>query len=263
MARNHVQVSGRGEQILIFGQGFGVDHCAWHRVAPHFEDAYRVVRYDLAGWGRSDPTLYDLERHTSLRAHADDLLEICDALKAQEVFFVGHSAGAMIGALAAIREPALFRKLVMIGGSPRYVDDLPYVGGFAAEQLMQLVGALAADYSAWCETMAPIVVSEPAGSALAAELLGSFRRAEPTVAHHFLSVVFASDHRDDLRRLRTPTLIVQADKDPFVPNSVASFMLEQIPGASLTVMRARGGHYPHLGSPGEVCAVVQRFLCGP
>ena len=260
LRQNHVQVSGQGTQPLIFGQGFGVDLCAWHRVVPHFEAAYCIVQYDLAGWGRSDPALYDRARYTSLNAHADDLLDICHTLKLRDVYYVGHSAGAMIGLLAAIREPTLFRKLVLIGASPRYTDDPPYVGGFEREQLEQLVTALAKDHDAWCETMAPLVVNDSPDSELAAEMLGNFKRADPSVAHHFLSTVFASDHREDLHRLRTPSLILQADSDPFVPNSVASYMHQRIPGASLALIRARGGHYPHLGAPAEVCAAIRGFL---
>jgi sigma-B regulation protein RsbQ len=35
----------------------------------------------------------------------------------------------MIGALAAIEAPQMFSKLVMVGPSPRYIDDESYVGG--------------------------------------------------------------------------------------------------------------------------------------
>jgi sigma-B regulation protein RsbQ len=260
LGRNFVEVSGHGTQVLIFGHGLGVDARCWHRVAPSFNDEYRVVLYDLAGCGRSDRRHYKHDRYDSLHAHADDLLAICRTLGGDQVYYVGHSAGAMIGALAAIREPARFAKLVMIGGSPRYVDDPPYVGGLQPEQVTELVGALAADYSAWCEMMAPIVVNEPQGTQLADEMLGNFRRADPAITLQLAQVIFDSDHREDLQHVRCPTLVVQADKDPFVPNSVASYMTGRIPGARLELIRARGGHYPHLGAPSELRMALMAFL---
>lgn len=258
--RNHVQVTGHGSQALIFGHGFGVDQRAWHRVAPHFEAEFKIVQYDLTGAGRSRLSAYQADKYGSLHDHAADLLEICSALELRDAIFIGHSAGAMIGALASIKEPGRFRKLVMIGGSPRYIDDPPYVGGLPPAQADELVQALARDYHAWCESVAPFATNEPKGSALANELLGNFKRADPFVAHHFAKVVFYSDHRGDLPQISSPTLILQADQDPFVPNVVADFMTAQIPNAQLATIKARGGHFPHLGAPGEVKAALEAFV---
>ncbi|MET0339788.1 MAG: alpha/beta hydrolase [Polyangiales bacterium] len=261
--RNHVQVTGRGSQAMVFAHGFGVDQRAWHRVAPHFESEFKVVQYDLTGAGRSRIAAYQADKYGSLRDHAADLLEICRTLELSNALFIGHSAGAMIGALASIQEPQLFRKLVLIGGSPRYIDDPPYVGGLPQAQVDELVGALARDYHAWCENVAPFATSEPKGSTLANELLSNFKRADPFVAHHFAKVVFYSDHRADLVKVSRPTLIMQADNDPFVPNAVADYMCAQIPHAQRVLIKARGGHFPHLGAPSEVRNALETFVRAP
>ena len=44
--------------------------------------------------------------------------------------FVGHSVSSMIGVLAAIEEPQRFARLILIGPSPRYINEADYVGGF-------------------------------------------------------------------------------------------------------------------------------------
>ena len=49
-----------------------------------------------------------------------------------DVVFVGHSVSAMIGVLAAAAEPERFARLVLVGPSPRYIDDDGYVGGLHA-----------------------------------------------------------------------------------------------------------------------------------
>jgi sigma-B regulation protein RsbQ len=118
LQRHNVKVSGSGEQLMIFAHGFGCDQHMWHFVAPAFEDTYRVVLFDSIGAGQSDLTAYDRVHHSSLQGYADDLLAICRELDMVGGIFVGHSVSAMIGVLAAIRDPERFAKLVLIGPFP-------------------------------------------------------------------------------------------------------------------------------------------------
>src|SRR3954462_9170060 len=99
-ARNHVKVSGRGTQPMLFAHGFGCDQNMWRYVAPAFQDDYRVILFDYVGSGQSDLAAYDAERYASLEGYADDVLDVCRALDLQDVVFVGHSVSSMIGVLA-------------------------------------------------------------------------------------------------------------------------------------------------------------------
>src|SRR5687767_15040636 len=118
LRRNNVKLSGREDgPPMMFAHGFGCDQNMWRFVAPAFEATHRVVLFDHVGAGASDLSAYDRARYDSLRGYALDVLEICRALDLQRVTFVGHSVSAMIGALAAIEEPARFEALVMIGPS--------------------------------------------------------------------------------------------------------------------------------------------------
>ena len=67
--------------------------------------------------------------------YATDLLEVCDALALKSAILVGHSAGAMVCALAALRRPSLVSRLVMISASPRYIDDVSCRGGFTRQDV--------------------------------------------------------------------------------------------------------------------------------
>src|SRR4051812_4843405 len=102
----------------------------WRFVAPAFEPDFKVVLFDHVGHGRSDLRAFDRTKYATLHGYADDVLEICSALDLKDAAFVGHSVSAMIGALAAIKEPDRFERLVLVGPSPRYVNDGNYVGGF-------------------------------------------------------------------------------------------------------------------------------------
>src|SRR5215217_2754396 len=104
-AKNFVQVSGRGQQTIMFAHGFGCDQNMWRFVAPSFEDHYKVVLFDHVGCGRSDLSAYKVERYRTLEGYARDIVEIAEALNLREVVFVGHSVSSMIGVLAAKMAP--------------------------------------------------------------------------------------------------------------------------------------------------------------
>lgn len=117
----NVREVGDGEKVIVFSHGIGTDQSAWNRILPYFTREFRVVLYDLVCAGSVNPDHFDFRRYTSLDPYVDDLLSILDSLSIEKCFFVGHSVSAMIGILAAIRRPHLFRKLVLLGASPRQV----------------------------------------------------------------------------------------------------------------------------------------------
>ncbi len=259
LQRNNVTVSGRGEQTMLFAHGFGCDQHMWRLVAPAFEDDYRVVRFDHVGAGRSDLAAYDRARYSSLDGYAEDVLEICRALNIAGGVFVGHSVSAMIGVLAAIKEPARFAKLVLIGPSPRYLNDGDYIGGFDRPALEELLDFLDDNYLGWSQALAPMIMGNPERPQLGEELTNSFCRTDPDIAKHFARVTFLSDNRADLPKLRTPALILQCSSDVIAPLEVGEYLHRALPDSELVVMRATG-HCPNLSAPEETIAAMRAFL---
>ena len=114
LRRNNVKISGKGEQALMFAHGFGCDQNMWRFVAPAFEEDYKIISFDYVGSGKSDLKAYSAARYAELSGYARDVLEICDALGLEDVIFVGHSVSSMIGVLASIERPELFKSLVHV-----------------------------------------------------------------------------------------------------------------------------------------------------
>ena len=131
LQRHNVTTSGSGDRAMMFAHGFGCDQNMWRFVAPAFEDDFRVVLFDHVGAGAADLSAYSPEKYASLDGYADDVVEIGRALGVQGGVFVGHSVSAMVGVLAAKKAPELFDGLVLLGPSPRYIDDNGYTGGSA------------------------------------------------------------------------------------------------------------------------------------
>jgi sigma-B regulation protein RsbQ len=257
--RNNVHISGRGEDVMMFAHGFGCDQNMWRLVAPAFEGSHRIVLFDHVGAGRSDAASYDRRKYSTLDGYAEDVLEICAELRLTDVTFVGHSVSAMIGVLAARREPARFKALVLIGPSPRYVDDQGYVGGFSAQDIEGLLESLEGNYLGWSSTMAPVIMGNPDRPELGSELTNSFCRADPAIAAQFARVTFYSDNRADLEHVTVPTLILQCSEDVIAPAAVGEYVHRQIQGSELVMMKATG-HCPNLSAPDETIAAMRQFL---
>jgi sigma-B regulation protein RsbQ len=207
----------------MFAHGFGCDQNMWRFVAPAFESDFSTVLFDHVGAGRSDLTAYYPKKYSTLSGYADDVVEIGRALGLKDAVFVGHSVSAMIGVLAAIKDPSLFESLVLVGPSARYIDDANYVGGFSAK------------------------------------LTNSFCRTDPAIAREFARVTFLSDNRADLPKVKARTLILQCTEDIIAGMQVGDFVQRNIPGSKMVVLRATG-HCPNLSSPDEVVAAIREFV---
>jgi sigma-B regulation protein RsbQ len=263
LIRNNVRVFGPADPAdprpLVFSHGFGCDQNMWRLVTPAFEERHRVVVFDHVGAGASDLAAYDPRRYERLDAYAEDVLQILHALDLRDVVFVGHSVSAMIGVLAANAEPGRFSGLVLVGPSPRYLDDDGYVGGFSREDIDELLTSLESNYLGWSAQMAPVIMGRPDRPELGEELTNSFCRTDPDIAAQFARVTFLSDNREDLERVPVPALVLQSRVDAIAPPAVGEYVHRRIPRSRMVMLDATG-HCPNLSAPEETIAAIEGFL---
>jgi sigma-B regulation protein RsbQ len=257
--RHHVHVQGSGDTMMVFAHGFGCDQNMWRFVEPAFRDRFRTVLFDHIGAGGSDLGAYDPEKYASLEGYADDVVELCRELGVRRGVFVGHSVSAMIGVLAARKAPELFEALVLVGPSPRYIDDSEYVGGFSEGQIHEMLEFLDSNHMGWSQAMAPVIMGNADRPELGEELTNSFCRTDPDIAKRFARATFLSDNRADLVGLETRALILQCSEDVIAPRSVGEYVHKVLPNSRLVVMEATG-HCPNLSAPQETIAAINAFL---
>ncbi len=260
LSRNNVKISGEGAQTMMFAHGFGCDQNMWRFITPAFQKDYQLVLFDYVGAGKSDITAYVDSRYNNLNGYADDVLEICEALALKDIIFVGHSVSSMIGLLAAVRRPEIFSKLIFIGPSARYInDDLGYIGGFERKDIEGLLDTMDKNYVGWANFLAPAIMKNPERPELGQELTESFCSTDPKIARKFAEVTFLSDNREDLNRLKVPSLIMQCSDDLIAPMEVGDYLLDHIPMSTLKVMKATG-HCPHMSCPEETIDIIKSYL---
>jgi sigma-B regulation protein RsbQ len=244
---------------MMLAHGFGCDQNMWRFVAPAFEDDFRILLFDHIGAGSSDLSAYDREKYATLDGYADDVIALARDAGVKEGVFVGHSVSAMIGLLAAKKAPELFNTLVMVGPSPRYIDDGEYVGGFTEAQVEELLEFLDSNHMGWSQAMAPAIMGNANRPELGQELTDSFCRTDPEIAKHFARTTFLSDNRADLGDVAARVLILQCREDVIAPISVGEYVHDALPGSELVILDATG-HCPNLSAPEATIAAIRAFI---
>lgn len=258
--RNNVKILGQGSQPIMFAHGFGCDQNMWRFLAPAFEADFKIVLFDYVGSGKSDLAAFKPERYGKLDGYAQDIIEICDALDLSDVIFVGHSVSGMTGALAAIERPEFFKSLIQIGPSPCYINQPPdYTGGFERDDILGLLEMMDKNYMGWASFLAPVIMKNPERPELGAELEESFCSTDPKIARCFAEATFFADNRQDLEKVKIPSLIVQMTDDAIAPVSVGEFMHRRMPHSRLHLLEA-SGHCPHMSHPQETIKIIKEYL---
>jgi sigma-B regulation protein RsbQ len=259
IARNNVKISGNGQQPMLFAHGFGCDQNMWRFVKGAFESNYRVILFDYVGSGKSDLSAYDEARYSTLKGYAQDVLDIVRALDLRNVIYVGHSVSSMIGVLAANQEPDRFERLIMIGPSPRYINDEQYFGGFERKDIDGLFEMMDRNFIGWANFLAPAIIKNTDRPELGEELTESFCSTDPVIARKFAEATFLADNRADLARVTVPSLILQCSDDMVAPDAVGEYVNGQLSNSTLRRMKATG-HCPHMSHPEETVALIKEYL---
>lgn len=260
-SRNNVNVSGNmgSAKSIVFVHGFGTDQNAWKEIASEFSDDFRLVLVDNVGAGNSDSTAFSQNRYLDISAYAEDLLEVCAALDLKDAVLVGHSVGAMIGILASLKAPQHFSKLVLIGASPRYLNDEGYVGGFTKQDLDKTYTLITSQMIGWAESFSHLAMGNPDQPHLAQQFATAIKSIPAERILTTLYSIFQADYRESLAEISKPTLLIQSLDDFIVPVQVAEFMHERIKGSQLNIIEAHG-HLPHISAPYTVISAMREFV---
>jgi sigma-B regulation protein RsbQ len=252
--------TGPGKKTIVFLHGLEGDQSMWRLITPAFENHYQLVLLDLIGASQTNPHAYEPATHGPLDDHATDLLAVLGALALHDTIFVGHSVAAMIGMLAAVREPKRFAKMVLISPSPRFINEADHASGFETQDINEVLTAMEGDYPSW-QGFDPVMMTPQERPELVLELTNSFVRTNPEIAKHFARVAFFSDTRAEFGFLTIPTLIIQGTRDAIAPLAVGHYINEHLADSRLLVLET-AGHCPHLSAPQEMLSAMDSCLHG-
>lgn len=254
------RIIGSGKETIILAHGYGGDQSIWDKILPKLCESYKIVLFD---WCFSGANLlkhhFDAEKYSSYEPFADDLIALVDEMKLESFIFVGHSMSGIIGCIASIKRPTLFKRLILVSSSPRFINVEDYEGGFDIAEMEEMFRNIEEKYDVWSTNFASIAVdsSDPPSVDKFDKCL---KRMGVEIALPLAKSVFLSDYRHILDKVITPCTIIQTKVDFAVPNSVPTFMHNTIKGESTVEIINTNGHFPQLTAHQEFLNVIHRVL---
>lgn len=270
------RVDGSGSRVVVVlhgGPGFTHDYLA-DDLLP-LADAHRVINYDQRGSGRS--TLVTGADALDARRFVDDLEAVRLHFGLQRLTLLGHSWGAAVAALYAMRHPQCVERLVLVGPMPLRRDELNNTfarvrasGDAEWRSQLQARGqallaapgdetACRAFYDTWFTPFfgIPAARARSRGS-FCAGTADSRRNKALQVDRHTVASLGSFDWRNTLGAVTAPALIVHGSVDVISADSAREWAAA-LPGARFALLEGVG-HFPYLEAPEQFYPLVKAFL---
>jgi 3-oxoadipate enol-lactonase len=246
----YVEVEGRDDApVLMLSNSLGTDLHMWTPQAKPFAERFRLLRYDRRGHGKSGVPSgpYSMERL------GRDVLGILDHLHIEAVDWCGLSMGGMVGQWLGANAPGRIRRLLLANTSSWFPVKEPWNERIAVVRERGMAAIADATMARWFT--APFIAREPDAIAqMKAMVLAT--PAAGYVAN--CEAVRDMDHRDILRAIKAPTLLIAGRHDVATPVEAAEFIRDRITGAALTLLEA--GHISNIEQASDFTATVLDFL---
>jgi pimeloyl-ACP methyl ester carboxylesterase len=262
----HVESSGEGGLSLVLVHGFGASGHSWRKWVPPLRREHRVHVVDLMGAGRAAaPPWGDY----TPGAQAARLVEELRRLGQGPIVLMGHSLGAAVSVLAALRirdagGAIPVRGLVLIGGAVLPQKLPPYMSAARTPLLGDLLmlgppprWALAKGLEGIVHDPGTVDREQVEGYR---EPLRSFRRRRALLrAARQLDMAQGEALAARLREITLPTLLIHGREDGVIPLEMGQRLSRKISGARLVILDGVG-HLPPEEAPEASLAPALEFL---
>ncbi|HZM47796.1 MAG TPA: alpha/beta hydrolase [Burkholderiales bacterium] len=233
-------------ETVVFVHGFTENTEAWRAWVPHFSRRYRMIRYDQRGFGQSGPFAKDFPLTTEVVVC--DLASVIRSLAGGgPAHVVGGKSGGIPVMMLAVRHPELV-KTITVACSP---VTPPNAAGWIEE--METKGMRAWAYRTQRERFGSKFPE--AGINWWADLMGG---TAVSTAHAYLRWVGAIDIREDIKRIKCPTLVIGTDT-PRRGKAEFEGWQKTIPNSELAIIPVDGYHAAGT-APDETARVTLDFL---
>lgn len=238
--------------VLVHGHPF--DRSMWREQVRAFGARYRVITFDLRGYGETTV----VPGKTLLEDFARDIAGLLEYLGIREVILGGLSMGGQIVLEFYQLFPKRVRALILADTFAQLDTDQGRRARYELAERLVKEGMLA-----YADEVLPKMISPRTIAAqpeVAAHVLSMMRGTSPEGAAAALrGRAERRDYTPLLLEIIAPTLIVVGSEDAFTPVSDAKFMHERIRNSSLSVIEG-AGHMPNLERPAEFNRAVEEFL---
>ncbi len=260
-ARIYFETAGEGPPFVMIHAGVA-DNRQWNNEFEYFAARFRVVRFDMRGYGKSEPVAGDF-------SHLSDLAALLAYLQIDEpLVLMGCSMGGGIAMDFALTHPARVRALIMVGSGPSGLTlDIPRPDGADAAEAALEAAIKAGDLDRVAEIETQIwfdgigrtaVQVNQAARKLAYEMCRNVASLESKRLGKRLpdADVPAAKRLD---ALHIPVLVIVGEHDLPYLLAAADHMAQHLPSARRVLMHD-AAHLPNMDHPEVFRRNIDEFL---
>jgi 3-oxoadipate enol-lactonase len=249
-ARIHYALEGQsGAPALVLSNSLGTNYSMWDPQLPELRKKLRVLRYDTRGHGQSSltPGPYSIEQL------GRDVMALLDALDLDRVHFCGLSMGGMIGMWLGANAPERLNKLVLCNTAAKIGTSEVWNARIEAVRKNGMKSVASAVVERW---FSPAFREKP--PATVSSTLKMLEAANPEGYAACCAAIRDFDYREQLSRIRVPTLVIAGAHDPSTPPADGRFLADQIQGAQYAELDA--AHLSNIEAQDRFNNEVAKFL---
>ncbi|MDQ3549758.1 MAG: alpha/beta fold hydrolase [Chloroflexota bacterium] len=238
---------------VVFVHGFSLDTRMWDGQVEAFSTRYRVVRYDLRGFGQSAVPEAGVPYQ-----HDEDLVGLLDALGIEPAVLVGLSMGGAVALNVVLRHPERVSALVLAASLLPGFETPEFDGITRPIWTAGRISGADAARALWVDCAIFAVINEQRGPrevlrAIVSDYSGwGWTERDPGAWAEPDSVA-------QLDRIDAPTLVVAGERDIDDMRRMADTLASSIPGARKVIMPGLG-HLPNMEDAEAFNSAVLDFL---
>jgi len=236
---------------VIMLHGYTDSWFSFSTVLPLMDHKYRVYIIDQRGHGDSDRPMGGY----AMQQFAGDVIAFMDAMNIKQATIVGHSMGSFVAQHVASEAPERVSKLVLVGSGTTVRNN-------TVRELQREIDALK-DTAPVPETFARDFQVGMVFHPLPAEFLQAVVKESMKVPVHVwrevMAEMLAPEADVQLKKIKTPTLILWGDKESIFPRSEQDLLVSSLRNSVLKVYPDTG-HSPHWEHPERFAKDIQEFI---
>lgn len=242
------KITGEGDETVVILQGWGTDLGVYDSVAGCISDKYKVIQFDLPGFGGSD----EPGEAWNVDAFADFFCRFMQTLDVKKATLIGHSYGGRIIIKLAARDDIPFEiKNIVLIDSAGIMPKRSFKQKFNIRKykLIKKIVNVKLIYALFPELIDDWRSRQ--GSA-------DYRNASPIMRRCMVMAV-NEDLTELLPYIKQDTLLIWGDKDTATPISDGRLMEERIKNSGLCVLEGCG-HFSFLEKPSQFKSIMRSYF---
>jgi len=246
----NIMVEGKADgPVLLFSNSLSSNLSMWDAQAEALKEAFRIVRYDSRGHGKS---VAPAEPY-SIPQLGRDVLAILDSLKVEKAHFCGLSKGGMVGQWLLTHHRDRIDKAVLANTAAQMPPPDLWNGRIRNVTRNGMAAIVDATIERWFTK--GFVERAPKEIAAIRKMIA----ATPAAGYCGCSAAIRDmDQRENIRGITNPVLLISGAHDPATTPAMMELMNERIKGAQWLTIDA--AHISNIEQAEAFTRAMREFL---